>query len=1290
MNHEPPIRQACRTIGRASRPVRPVTPAPGERRIREADEESSMNTVHPPFTNGHPDPIPSRSRLAGSRLSALLILATGLWVSAAPANNEHLAAGTFQPPIVEGGLHLRPFSLDPWQVRTGPQGACLWYHLPPPHQLAVCLGGNASIEQRLHIPESLPGNKAFGGLLTLSVLGTLPGPGEAGYRIDLIDPVSGKTLVSTSGTSTQKSPPVIPNHAWKVTADSVLSQHHSPFNAVDHDPNTLWYTSRDPDAPGHPHHLTIDMGAPRTIEGILYQPRSTGTPGIVQTYAVAVSMDGKEWGKPVAAGRFTYGDNPNQAQTITFAHPVTARFVRFESRSEINGQKWTSAAEIRPLPDAAPASPAAATPLPPARQACVQVPADVLRAVRGKDIVVRLTGTTPRAVILDDVAWRTYPMGKHFNINNWGTYGSKGIYEVDVAPFGIEAISYPNSVFLPVMSVRPDSPAARAGLAAGDIIVGVGGKPLPPAVNRAVKEWTTESHAAVIGRAIVSAQESGAGTVEFRVLRQGDEQPLRLPLPEKVRHPFAPTFPFDCPQTQAMRQDILDYLIRTREPAGCWHNGGNDYMQTSLAGLTLLATHDTTYAPIIKAAADYFLKKYKYPSDLVYLDYWCGSYVGWFLCEYYLASGDQRVIPWLKRMLDWLPRTTHMSWWDYPVWGHDSAGLPYGGKSLISPTIHVYLFGSLARRCGVPGSNWDITHLHLFRSWSDPAQGGHGGIGYGPQLKDVGQAWSRSGMTGLALQMRGERPDMVAAIAAFMREHDYLLFNSHGYGTAGAFLGLLSLSQIDPEAFRRIMPRYRWLFALSWEPGFGMRYSSDHMGYAIRGDGYMTHFTGLFLAIPNHGLCLTGCTERNWLDVSGLPTPLTPVEYRRDNHGSVTLECRLDGPDIRYTLNGAIPGPDSPLYQAPIPLPEGGIVTARAMSQDGKHAGPVTTVAFGACREAWRCESSNNSHIDPQQTWAKLAIDGNAQTWWQTDRWGHAIPPHYLILHVGRPTDVTALTLLPRQDKMRGADIKDYAVYASDDGENWGDPICNGTLPKGKALKTIPFEHVVRTQHLKLEVYSTHGDWSFACAAEIGIRGIQPEISLDESGTKASITCPYPGYSIHYTLDGTLPGPDSPRYETPVDLPAEGVILARCIDADQVAAGPPAVLRAPPVRLYDIRYTVYQGAWSALPDFRKLSPSHQGKANRISLDLSPVRDRFGMVFEGKFRASQAGTYRFALRSDDGSRLFVDGVRLIDNDGEHGAVTREASLSIDQRPHTFRLEYFDAGGADMLTMEIRRE
>ena len=85
------------------------------------------------------------------------------------------------------------------------------------------------------------------------------------------------------------------------------------------------------------------------------------------------------------------------------------------------------------------------------------------------------------------------------------------------------------------------------------------------------------------------------------------------------------------------------------------------------------------------------------------------------------------------------------------------------------------------------------------------------------------------------------------------------MFNSHAYGEPGAALGLLSLAVVDRPAFERVIAQYRWRFLASWEPGYGLRYTTPHMGAPYMGGESVVNLAYLLLfAVEDGGLVMAG------------------------------------------------------------------------------------------------------------------------------------------------------------------------------------------------------------------------------------------------------------------------------------------------------------------------------------------------------------------------------------------------------------------------------------------------
>ncbi len=116
----------------------------------------------------------------------------------------------------------------------------------------------------------------------------------------------------------------------------------------------------------------------------------------------------------------------------------------------------------------------------------------------------------------------------------------------------------------------------------------------------------------------------------------------------------------------------------------------------------------------------------------------------------------------------------------------------------------------------------------------------------------------------------------------------------------------------------------------------------------------------------------------------------------------------------------------------------------------------------------------------------------------------------------------------------------------------------------------------------------------------------------------------------------------------------------------------------------------------ALPDFEALTP--EGQVERPSLNVSrrnfergfpgvPGRiTDFGLLYTGTFTLETEGTYTFLLRSDDGSRLYIDNQLIIDLDGFHDTKELTEEVTLDASTHSVRVEYFQGPG-DELALQL---
>ncbi len=85
-----------------------------------------------------------------------------------------------------------------------------------------------------------------------------------------------------------------------------------------------------------------------------------------------------------------------------------------------------------------------------------------------------------------------------------------------------------------------------------------------------------------------------------------------------------------------------------------------------------------------------------------------------------------------------------------------------------------------------------------------------------------------------------------------------------------------------------------------------------------------------------------------------------------------------------------------------------------------------------------------------------------------------------------------------------------------------------------------------------------------------------------------------------------------------------------------------------------------------------------------SSDPTIGREEFSIRWNGNFDLS-AGNYIFTTRSDDGVRLYVDDILVIDKWQDQGATTYQASLALLDGIHNIKLEYYENWGDALVSL-----
>jgi hypothetical protein len=146
-------------------------------------------------------------------------------------------------------------------------------------------------------------------------------------------------------------------------------------------------------------------------------------------------------------------------------------------------------------------------------------------------------------------------------------------------------------------------------------------------------------------------------------------------------------------------------------------------------------------------------------------------------------------------------------------------------------------------------------------------------------------------------------------------------------------------------------------------------------------------------------------------------------------------------------------------------------------------------------------------------------------------------------------------------------------------------------------------------------------------------------------------------------------------------------VLAGLLPALPAAAAVPPQQPGVTLRTYDLqaaRDTICTLKPGQTPNVDKLMPS----INWTTAADFGIEDHFQAEVIGNVSIAAAGSYAFRLTSDDGSRLLIDGARVINHDGLHGTTSAEGSVTLTSGYHALHIDYFERDGGQQLTLDWR--
>lgn len=193
---------------------------------------------------------------------------------------------------------------------------------------------------------------------------------------------------------------------------------------------------------------------------------------------------------------------------------------------------------------------------------------------------------------------------------------------------------------------------------------------------------------------------------------------------------------------------------------------------------------------------------------------------------------------------------------------------------------------------------------------------------------------------------------------------------------------------------------------------------------------------------------------------------------------------------------------------------------------------------------------------------------------------------------------------------------------------------------------------------------------------------------LFDGQTEIIIENPNNKGKVFYTIDGTMPSKDSKAYSATYKTTKNTVIKSAIfMDGKISSAVSEAYFRVKPKNLEaPVTYELfYLNNLSSIPSLQNRIPDSMGRCFEITSDeiKEEIKSNTVVRFKTQIVIEKEGEYSFYTRSDDGSKLWVNDVEVVDNDGDHGVKEKAGKITLKPGKYPLEVIWFNGGGGGWL-------
>ncbi len=214
-----------------------------------------------------------------------------------------------------------------------------------------------------------------------------------------------------------------------------------------------------------------------------------------------------------------------------------------------------------------------------------------------------------------------------------------------------------------------------------------------------------------------------------------------------------------------------------------------------------------------------------------------------------------------------------------------------------------------------------------------------------------------------------------------------------------------------------------------------------------------------------------------------------PINMQRSRAGVLTLTTPAKDRTIMYSINPdqqpkakakkGKKAEEGTVYTEPINLREGGKVVAWYKENPTLKVEMTYKKIDVVPLEVVFCSSD-----EPQGGQAARFVDNDPSTFWHT---AYSITltkhPHWVDFDAAEVKTMKGFSYTPRPGGGNG-NVKDYEIFVSQDGKEWGEAIVKGTFPNNAEVKKVMFEKPVKARYIRFRALSEQNGQEYASGAE--------------------------------------------------------------------------------------------------------------------------------------------------------------------------------------------------------------